>query len=466
MSYLGEKQRSEAVRLYLTLDTAPTGTPTATITRQGTSVLTATNMTQGASTLEWYYDYTTGVSATVGAHQVKYTAVVDGVTRFGYDQYDQTIDDFDSLAVDIASVQADTTSIETKVDTIDTVVDAILVDTTAIEIDTTSIETKVDSVQVDTTSIETKVDSIQTDTTSIESKVDTIDTNVDTALTNQTSIEGKIDTIDTVVDSIQVDTTSIETKVDTIDGVVDAILVDTTAIEIDTTSIETKVDTAIVDIAAVPTVGEIDTELTSEHGAGAWTTTGAGSGAYNATVNVKDDSAIDVPNAFVTIHNASDDDAPVIANGTTDNSGNVILAIDGNVYIRVRKAGFNFTSTAKNITATGTYNVTGTAIAATNPSDPDVCRLRLYPITLGNADITDLADEIIISSQGSLTKINDQYIKNTELSFTYDSGTTPDSYYFDAVRLSTCHITCAALGLDHDITVPDEATKNISDLQT
>lgn len=359
MSYLGEKLRSEAVRFYLTLDASPTGTPTVAVEKQGASILAATTMTQGASTLEWYYDYTTGGAALVGAYQVKYTAVIDGVTRFGYDQYDQTIADFDSLAADI----------------------------------------------------------------------------------------------------------------DTVDTVVDAILVDTTAIETNTVNIETKVDTTIVDIAAVPTVEEVDTELTSTHGAGSWQSSAVGSGAKAITINIKDGDTNNVEGVNVCVHNAANDENPTYASGRTDTNGNTPeFNLDGNpttYSVRLTKGGAIVGETKEMIITTdATINFTVEATTASNPSDPDVCRLRIYPITLGNEDIVDLADEIIISSQGSLTKINDQYIKNTEASFTYDSGTDPDSYYFDAVRGSTVHVTCAALGLDHDIIVPDEATKNISDLQS
>jgi hypothetical protein len=112
MAYLGDKGRSEAMRFWLVLDAAPTGTPTITITRgQGIALdtpISAVNMTQGADTLEWYYDYTTEAAAQVGKYTAKGIAVIGGVTRYAYDFYDVTIND---------------------ADVIDAVVDAILVDT-------------------------------------------------------------------------------------------------------------------------------------------------------------------------------------------------------------------------------------------------------------------------------------------------------------------------------------------------
>jgi hypothetical protein len=314
-------KRSEVRRLLLELDSAPTGTPTVAIYRDAdptpVEVLAATSMTvkAGTSNLIWEYVYTTGASATVGSHNIEYSAVIDGVTRFAYEPYYQSINNIDSLADDIA---------------------------------------------------------------------------------------------------------------------------------------------------AVPTVGEIDTELSGTHGAGSWLSGTAGTGAYNATIHVQDQNTNDVADAHVTIHNATDDDTPVIADGYTDANGDVTLNIEGNIYVRVSKAGFTYTSTTKNITSSATYTVSGTVDSVSNPIDPDVCRLRIFPITLGNADITDLATSLKISSKGRLTKISGQFISNDTLTWTYDSSTTPDSYYFDAVRLAGVRIECDELGIDADVLVPDAATYDIS----
>ena len=73
----------------------------------------------------------------------------------------------------------------------------------------------------------------------------------------------------------------------------------------------TSVGTLIADIwayasrtltsGAAPTVGEIDTELTAEHGAGAWTTGGAGSGANTVTLTFTDTNAAALSSAKVSI---------------------------------------------------------------------------------------------------------------------------------------------------------------------
>jgi len=368
MAYLGELNRSETIRLTLSLDNTPTGTPQVGIDKQGVEVLAETNMS--GSGLEWYYDYTIGGAATIGAYQVRYTATISGV---GYN-------DYDSYNISVASMDT----------------------------------------------IKTETASIQTDTTSIETKVDTVDANVDTIK-------------DTDLPAVKTDTA--------------AILVDTG------TTLPAAID-------AVPTVGEIDTELTTEHGAGSCVDTGAGSGLNNITVHCKDGSAVDIPGVKVTVHNTANDDTPVIAVQTSDANGDAAVTLDNGTYtIRGHKAGYTFSNIAPVVSGSATVEIPGVGVTITAPSDPDLCRLYLFPITLGNADITDLASNLIIKSKDNLTKINDEFISNTQANFTYDSSTDPDSYYFDAVQGVTVTLTSSKLGVNNkSFVVPEESTYDIYDL--
>lgn len=228
---------------------------------------------------------------------------------------------------------------------------------------------------------------------------------------------------------------------------------DLPAIKSDTEDIEAKVDILDTNVDTIITTGST----------GPWTTYdgGLGTGQYTATINVKVDS-VNVQGATVTIHNASNDDDPWYGPVTTDLNGNAVFTIEGNVYVRVSKAAYNFTATAKNITASGTYNVTGTANVITPPSDPDLCRLYLFPITLDNQDVADLV--IHISSKENLTKVNGEFVKNAKDTFTIDTGTDPDSYYYDAVQTALVHIVCVELGIDKAVTVPAESTKDLDTL--
>jgi hypothetical protein len=179
MPYMGDKGRSEVIRFWLTLDAAPTGTPTITITRgQGTALdtpITTQNMTQGASTLEWYYDYTTEAAAQVGLYTAKFIAVVDSVTRYAYDQYDVTINDADDIITD-------TTSIESKIDTIDANVDTIK------DTDLPAVKTDTAAILVDTGT------TLPATLTTIEGKIDTTDSNLD-SLIQDTGMDGTTDQV-------------------------------------------------------------------------------------------------------------------------------------------------------------------------------------------------------------------------------------------------------------------------------
>ncbi|MCK5012222.1 MAG: hypothetical protein KAS66_00220 [Candidatus Omnitrophica bacterium] len=321
---LGEKLRNETFRLYLSLDAAPSADPTVKIERQGTLVLAETAMLVLAGTLNrvWYYDYTTGSSAPVGAHQVAYKGVLGSITEYDHDSYDQTIDDFDSLATAVS---------------------------------------------------------------------------------------------------------------------------------------------------ALPTAAEIDTELSTNHGAGQWGGT-AGAGAYNATINVQDDTPVDVADAYVTIHNAADDDGPIVAAGTTDLNGNVTLNLQGNVYIRVKKAGLVFTSTAKNITASGTYNVTGTALVISPPANPDTSNCYIAVYDLAGVVVTS-GITLTITKHDDITKdVNDNFITNTGVDMVYHAG----SGTWQAAIVKGTHVNIKSIKvlgvddngdlIDRNFTVGTGATTNLGDI--
>ena len=96
-------------------------------------------------------------------------------------------------------------------------------------------------------------------------------------------------------------------------------------------------------IDAVPTVGEIDTELTAQHGSGNWTRdAGTGGTARTYTVTVGG-----VPLDGVTVWVTTDEaGANVIANGTTNASGIFTfyhdLAAGTTVYVWRQKSAYNF----------------------------------------------------------------------------------------------------------------------------
>jgi hypothetical protein len=292
MGYLGLIKRSETFRARLITTDIATGTPTIAIDRQGVEVLAATAMTAGDTSYDWYHDYTTAADASVGLHEIRYSAVINSITLPGNDEYYLSLNNIDDIA----------------------------------------------------------------------------------------------------------------------------------------------------DVAGV--------------------------GARTITINVKDDSANNLEGVVVSAHNSSNDDSPQLAYGTTGATGNVVFFLDDGTYkIRLRRTDYVFSLEEIVVTASATENITGTGQELTTPTDNGVCRLYVFPITLGNASITDLKIYIETANDPKRPQeLNSQFITNTNGTFTHDSSTTPDRYYFDAVRGSFVRIRCKDTGFDHSITVPDEDDKDIADL--
>jgi hypothetical protein len=201
---------------------------------------------------------------------------------------------------------------------------------------------------------------------------------------------------------------------------------------------------------------------------GPWTTYngGLGTGIYNATINVKA-GGVDVENAKVTVHNASDDDSPFYGPVTTDVNGNAVFTVQGNLYVRISKAGYTFTSQAINVTATGTYNVTGTATVISPPANPETSTVYLKALDANGAVITsDLT--LSCSTYSKLTKdANDNFVSNDAVSMTYDAGS--ETWQAELVRNTRYNLASTKLFgtdsntaiIDYSFTVADAATTNL-----
>lgn len=400
MGSLGNKQRGESFRIVLDIDSAPIGTPTITITRdQGTALDTPIN----------------GEDMSIGASNLKW-------------YYDYTTEAGAQTGAYLAEMYAVSGS-DTLGGTDNWKV--TVNDADDIKAETALIKIETDKIQ----GIDTNLDTVKdTDLPAVKAETALIVEDTGTTMpATLTGIEDKIDTVDTVVDSIQVDTTAIEAKVD---GV-------------------------ITDIAEVPTVGEIDTELSDNHGYGPWGGA-AGTGDYATVINMKADS-VAVQGVKVSIHNAANDDAPAFGPHTTDLNGDTVaFNLDNGVYyVRASKAGYTYTNSTITVdNASETFDKTMTANVITPPADVDLCKLHLTPILLDGSDVTDLV--INIRSDGRLTKIDGNFVENAEMEFILDDTTGPDSYYFEAAIGAVVKITCPRLGFNHgDITIPDLGTKDV-----
>ncbi len=217
-----------------------------------------------------------------------------------------------------------------------------------------------------------------------------------------------------------------------------------------------KIPTILTDVVAIKARTDVINtapEDVTDHGAGPWTS-GIGDGANDATINVKDQSAIDVADALVTIHNSSNDDAPVLASGRTDANGNVTLNLAGLLYVRVLKTGFVFTSTQIDVGASATYNVTGTTISITGPAGPDLstCFISVHNLD-GSVVTSDI--ELTITKHDDISKDSSgNFATSTGIIMTYDPGS--ETWQADIKQGAHVNITSVKVfGIDDNGTLID-----------
>lgn len=188
---------------------------------------------------------------------------------------------------------------------------------------------------------------------------------------------------------------------------------------------------------------------------------GVSAGARAIIFNVTDGTA-PIINVKLSVHNSNNDDTPLFGILTTNalaNTGTINLD-DGTYKVRVSKAG-SIVSAIKTatVTASATINYTVVATTITPPADPELCKIIIYAITLGNVAATGLTINII--SDENFTKVGSQYVKHASLPFSYDA--VNGYYHFTALRGVDVEITCTEkLGFNHAVTVPDQATYVLS----
>ena len=133
--------------------------------------------------------------------------------------------------------------------------------------------------------------------------------------------------------------------------------------------------------AAAPTVGDIDTELTANHGAGSWLAGGI-SGSNTVAITIVDQVAAPTPDASVTIKNAA---GTVLLDAKLSDTNGIVdfTADDGTYLLYVRKAGYSYT-VPETLVVNGdtTQTVTGALVTPALP-DPNLQALLVSVIDYG-----------------------------------------------------------------------------------
>ena len=210
-------------------------------------------------------------------------------------------------------------------------------------------------------------------------------------------------------------------------------------------------------------VSENNEDSIRARGDSAWVTGGgAGPGDKAIVFHCKDSTPNDIAGVRVTVYNEANT-VKVAGPFTTDANGNTgtFLLNDLTYTLRLAKEGAVNEEQEKTISGDATIECTLTVDSPSVPSDPELCRVYFYPITLDGQDVEDLA--AYISSKTILTKVNGEFIRHATQPFVYDAATTPDRYYFDAFRGSLVKVWSTDVGINKEFTVPDQTNYNLDD---
>lgn len=140
--------------------------------------------------------------------------------------------------------------------------------------------------------------------------------------------------------------------------------------------------------ATVPTVGEIDNQLTSTHGAGAWTSGGggsAGSGQFKQDLLITNQADVPIPRAIITVLSVEGASLGIYTASGTE--GEASLMLDAGEYFLAVTAYPTHDASTQAITINGDPSPVTIQLFASAPSPPEIaglCRVRI-PVREANS---------------------------------------------------------------------------------
>jgi hypothetical protein len=190
-------------------------------------------------------------------------------------------------------------------------------------------------------------------------------------------------------------------------------------------------------------------------------------GARSIVFNVKDGTPNPVQGVKLSVHNSNNDDSPQFGILLTDGNGNTpTINLDDATYkIRVANHGIIVPEVETVVvTQSETINLTVAKIAITPPADPGLCKLFFFPQKISQTDVTDA--KVRVRTSTALALVGGVYVDNRESLMVADTSTDPDNYYINAKIGAEVKIIGPIFGFNHDITVPNQATLDLSTLIT
>jgi hypothetical protein len=196
------------------------------------------------------------------------------------------------------------------------------------------------------------------------------------------------------------------------------------------------------------------------------TNLGVSVGVRTVILNIKDSTPNPVSDVNIAFHNADNDSTPVFGTRISDTLG-VTTAMnlnDATYTLRLLKNGVVNETQEITVTDDETFTVTVTLISVSPPSSPGLCKLFFFPQTISQADVTDAV--VRVKTSTDLALVGGVYVDNRESVMAADTTTDPDNYWINAKIGTVVRIISPIFGFNHEITVPDQATLDLSTLIT
>jgi hypothetical protein len=205
-----------------------------------------------------------------------------------------------------------------------------------------------------------------------------------------------------------------------------------------------------------PSVTDIDTELTAEHGSGAWTSV-AGGGARSVTIQTQEIDTTPISSVVVTVYTDSAR-TNLFATVNTGVTGiaDAIGMNDATYYWAAAKTGVTFTSGSFTVSATSTKTINGTVNTPSLPSAAELCVLF--------GTIKDATGTVIADATVTAYAAVPQSVSSTQMGNVIATTTTNSSGYFELelIRGATVRVVIAKADINDLLAIPDAASKDLS----
>jgi len=210
--------------------------------------------------------------------------------------------------------------------------------------------------------------------------------------------------------------------------------------------------------AAIAT--QVDTTLTASHGSGAWTTAGL-TGAYSVTLQARTSGGSSIPNAYLSIRDATN--TATLTAVTADGSGNVVVALDAATYqVHAYAPGYTFTSPqAIVVSADGAKTITGTAVSAGSPSAPNLCIITGAVLGPDGSGISGAIVRVSTVTDDDGQHIGTNTLGNPASRFSVSTA-TDGTFSMELIRTALVRVEVPFAGIDENRTVPDAASQDFA----